>query len=407
MGGRRTGPPQGLERSRARRTLHLVIKAFAVALMLASASVGAHDPSAYGGLFRSRDLGKTWLNADVGLFLNAALAVAVDPADPNHLLMGTDTGLLRSRNGGRSWALEGQGQIIGAVFALEFSPDNRSALGAAPSGVFRFEDGEWTNAAAAQAAAPARAIVGDAGRIYLLGQRELFASDDGGRSFSRIPAMLPEGAEMTALAVARDPKEMLLAVIDGALMASEDGGRQWRRRGDGLGDEPIDTIVLDPSMPNRIWAAAADRIHVSHDLGSTWRAVGQALPGPGTNVRGIAADPTATTLVVTTARGMYRSVDGGSTWALTEGNLPVHLEAGPLVRDPSDARTLYAGYSLMPYAEVWRTALEGSNLLARTDPVSLAGGLAFVLLLMIGGALLVRWLARRRTAGAASGGASP
>ena len=96
---------------------------------------------------------------------------------------------------------------------------------------------------------------GCAGRIYLLGQRELFASDDGGRSFSRVPAMLPEGAEMTALAVAREPKEMLLAVIDGALMASEDGGRQWRRRADGLGDEPIDTVVLDPSMPDRVWAA--------------------------------------------------------------------------------------------------------------------------------------------------------
>jgi photosystem II stability/assembly factor-like uncharacterized protein len=379
----------------------------AVALLLASPSAGAHDPSAYGGLFRSRDLGKTWLNADVGLFLNAALAVAVDPADPNHLLMGTDIGVLRSRNGGRSWALEGQGQIIGAVFALAFSRDGRSALGAAPSGVFRFEDGQWTNAAAAQAAAPARAIVGDgARRIYLLGQRELFASDDGGRSFTAVPATLPEGAEMTALAVAREPKEMLLAVVDGALMASEDGGHEWRRRADGLGDLPIDTIALDPAVPDRIWAAGADRIHVSDDLGSTWRAVGQALPDPGTNVRGIAADPTATTLVVTTTRGMYRSVDGGSTWTLTEGNLPVHLEAGPLVRDPSDARTLYAGYSLMPYAEVWRTALEGSNLLARTDPISLAGGVAFVLLLIIIGALLVRWLARQRSVGAASGGRS-
>jgi photosystem II stability/assembly factor-like uncharacterized protein len=397
MGSRRAGSPPTLERSRVRRALPLVI---AVTLMLAGVGAGAHDPSAYGGLFRSRDLGKTWLNADAGLFLNAALAVAVDPGDPSHLLMGTDTGLLRSRNGGRSWALEGQGQIIGAVFALEFSPDSRSALGAAPSGVFRFEDGQWTNAAAAQAAAPARAIVGDgARRIYLLGQRELFASDDGGRSFTPVPATLPEGAEMTALAVARKP--MLLAVVDGALMASEDGGHEWRRRTGGLGDLPIDTIALDPAVPDRIWAAGADRIHVSDDLGSTWRAVGQALPDPGTNVRGIAADPTATTLVVTTARGMYRSVDGGSTWTLTEGNLPVHLEAGPLVRDPSDARTLYAGYSLMPYAEVWRTALEGSNLLARTDPISLAGGLAFVLLLIIIGALLVRWLARRRAVGSA------
>jgi photosystem II stability/assembly factor-like uncharacterized protein len=334
--------------------------------------------------------------------------VAVDPGDPNHLLMGTDIGLLRSRNGGRSWALEGQGQIIGAVFALEFSPDGRSAVGAAPSGVFRFEDGQWTGATAAEAAAPARAIVGDgAGRIYLLGQTALFASDDGGRSFSRVPAMLPEGAEMTALAVASKPKAVLLAVIDGALMASEDGGRQWQRHADGLDDLPVDMVVLDALVPNRIWAAGGDRIHVSDDLGLTWRAVGRALPDPGTNVRGIAADPTATTLVVTTAKGMYRSVDGGSTWALTEGNLPIHLEAGPLVRDPSDARTLYAGYSLMPYAEVWRTALEGSNLLARTDPVSLAGGLAFVLLLMIGGGLLVRWLAGRRPERVVSRGVPP
>ena len=88
-------------------------------------------------------------------------------------------------------------------------------------------------------------------------------------------------------------------------------------------------------------------------------------------------------------------------------NLPIHLEAGPLVRDPGDARTLYAVYSLMPYTEVWRSALEGSNLLARADPVSLAGGLAFLLLLMIGGGLLVRWLARQRAPGPVSRSSSP
>ena len=70
-------------------------------------------------------------------------------------------------------------------------------------------------------------------------------------------------------------------------------------------------------------------------------------------------------------------------------------------------QTLFAVYSLMPYAEVWRTAIEGGNLLARTDPVSLAGGLAFLLLLIIGGALLARWLARQRSARTASGGSRP
>ena len=150
-----------------------------------------------------------------------------------------------------------------------------------------------------------------------------------------------------------------------------------------------------------------DRIYVSDDLGATWRAVGQPLPEPGTRVRGIAADAAAMTLVVTTHRGMYRSEDGGQSWTFKEGNLPVHLESGPLVRDPSDARTLYAVYSLMPYAEVWRTALEGGNLLARVDPVSLAGGLAFLLLLMIGGGLLARWLAGPRAARSMSGSSEP
>jgi photosystem II stability/assembly factor-like uncharacterized protein len=385
-----------------------LVQALALTSILTSTSASAHDPSAYGGLFRSRDLGGTWLNADIGLFLNAALTVAVDPQDPAHLLMGTDLGLLRSRSGGRGWTPEGQGQIIGAVFALAFSPDGQSVLCVAPSGVFRFQEGEWTGAEAPQSAIPARALASGAapGRIYLLGPGQLFASDDGGQSYDRVATTLPEGSEITAIAVATQPKEVLLAVIDGTVMASEDGGKEWRRRTEGLGDALIDTVVLDPSAPRRVWAAGADRIHRSDDLGLTWRVVGQPLPEPGTTVRGIAADLTARTLVVTTHRGMYRSEDGGSTWALEEDNLPVHLEAGPLARDPTDARTLYAVYSLMPYGEVWRTALEGSNLLARTDPVSLAGGLAFLLLLIIGGALLARWLARQRSATSSGGSRS-
>jgi photosystem II stability/assembly factor-like uncharacterized protein len=377
--------------------------------MLAGAGASAHDPSAYGGLFRSRDLGGTWLNADVGLFLNSALAVAVDPGDSNHLLLGTDLGLMRSRSGGRSWTTEAQGQIIGAVFALAFAPDGQSAVCAAPSGVFRFQDGQWLQADAPADAAPARglAISQASGRIYLLGRNGLFASDDGGQSYDRVTSSLPQSAEISALAVAQQPDEILLAVIDGQLMASEDGGRQWQARTQGLGDTPIDTVVLDPSSPQRAWAAGAGSVYLSDDLGATWRAVGRPLPEPGTRVRGIAADPPAMTLVVTSHRGMYRSEDGGQSWTFKESNLPVHLESGPLGRDPNDARTLYAVYSLMPFAEVWRTALEGGNLLARVDPVSIAGGMAFLLLLIIGGGLLARWLAGPRSARPLSGSSRP
>ena len=374
-------------------------------MALSSASLAhAHDASAYGGLFRSRNFGGTWLNADVGLFLNAALTVAVDPRDPNHLLMGTDIGLLASGNGGRSWSQEASGLISGAVFAIAFSRDGKSVVSTAPNGVFRLGDGQWSRAAIPDGAAPARELVfGSApDRIYLLGDRRLFISMDSGRSFHRLGSV--EAVTIAALAVAlMQPTEVLLAVIDGRLAASVDGGKEWQQRTVGLGSDPIDTVVLDGALPNRLWAASADRIFVSDDLGVRWRPVGRPLPQTATNVRGIAADEMTSTLVVTTHRGMYRSDDGGQSWILKENGLPAHLEAGPLVRDPTEARTLYAGYSLLPFPELWRSAVEGRNLLSSLDPVSLGGGFAFIALLIIGGVVLVGWLERQRSAAPSRG----
>ena len=41
-------------------------------------------------------------------------------------------------------------------------------------------------------------------------------------------------------------------------------------------------------------------------------------------------------IVLATDRGLYRSVDGAASWTPIIDNLPAHLEAGPLVRDPVD-----------------------------------------------------------------------
>ena len=200
--------------------IRAAIRALALAMLTLSCAptAHAHDASTYGGLFRSRKLGGTWLYADVGLFLNAALTVAVDPRDPNHLLMGTDIGLYRSSNGGRSWSPEAQGLISGAVFAIAFSPDGASVICAAPTGVFRFRDGQWTRALAPDGAAPGREIAfGSApDRIYLLGKKELFISADGGQSYRRLRDG-PTAADtpIAALTVATQPRELLLVVIGG------------------------------------------------------------------------------------------------------------------------------------------------------------------------------------------------
>src|SRR6516164_8071475 len=143
----RTCPPRSLHLGIGRKQFglrRLPLWLVCVASLLSS-SASAHDASSYGGVFRSRDLGATWLNADVGLFLNAALVVAVDPRDSSHLLVGTDLGLLGSHNGGRSWLPEARDMIVGAVFALAFSPDG-GAVCAAASGVFRRDRDGWQRA---------------------------------------------------------------------------------------------------------------------------------------------------------------------------------------------------------------------------------------------------------------------
>jgi len=371
----------------------------ACVVSLLAGSASPHDASSYGGVFRSRDLGAAWLNADVGLFLNAALVIAVDPRDSSHLLVGTDLGVLSSHNGGRSWVPEARDVIIGAVFALAFSPDGELAMCAAASGVFRRDQDGWLRAEAPESAIPARALVaGPANnRFYLLGPSRLFASEDGGRTYAVMPG-LPQMSEMTALVAIPGSADILAAVIDGRAMISHDGGRTWRNAGFGGAGAPVDTIATDATRPQRIWAAAGGRIVVSDDLGSGWYAVGRSLPEARTRVRGIAASADATTLVVSSDRGIYRSEDGGETWAPKEDNLPTHIEAGPLARDPNDAGVIYAVFSLMPYAEVWRTAIEGANLLARIEPISLAGGLSFCVLVLIGGGLAARHLSRRRAA---------
>jgi photosystem II stability/assembly factor-like uncharacterized protein len=376
------------------------VKAFgrllALLALLLPGAARAHDPSAFGGLFRSPNAGLTWLNADTGLFINAALAVAVDPRDTNDLLFGTDSGLLRSRNGGRRWMREANDSVVGAVLAVAFAPDGHTALCAAPSGIFRLQGGTWQQATAPADAVPARAITFSArsGRIYLLGRTRLFISEDDGATFTHVRLPPEAGDPVTSFALPRSTDESLLAVAGGKLWLSADSGSRWTAQST-TGNTPVDVIITDAASPDLIWKVSQGALALSRDRGNTWRAMGH-FSDAHTAIRGLALTDAGARLVATTDRGLFLSDDGGETWHLQEANLPVHLEAGPLAGAPGDRHTLYAVYSLMPYTQVWRLAVQGGNLLARTDPVQIAGGIAFTLLLLLTGGLLVYWLARYR-----------
>jgi hypothetical protein len=111
-------------------------------------------------------------------------------------------------------------------------------------------------------------------------------------------------------------------------------------------------------------------------------------------VRALAVAGAGGAVVVSTDRGLYYTA-AGESWTLLVENLPAHLEAWPLVRDPVDRATLYAGFALVPYLELWRLAAEQRTPLDRIGPAGLVGGAAFFLLLGLAATAVLRALARR------------
>jgi photosystem II stability/assembly factor-like uncharacterized protein len=368
---------------------------FLLALLLAVwPSPGwTHDASAWGGLFRSRDHGRSWFQANQGRPIGGALSIAVQPADSNYLLLGTDAGLLASRNGGLDWEQQAPTTLTGAVLAVAIDPAGGRALAATERAIFRSNDlQDWQSSPTPVGASPARSIVPGprSGQAYLLGWQHLYRTADWGASWIAVSADLPE-SPVTALAVARDG---VFAVVAGEAWASFDDGVSWERRDLGL---PVGTVQALGYVDSTVWAAGADRVFRSTDRGLTWTPVGQPLDEQGTEIRGLAADSAGSDIVLSTHRGLYATRDGGASWSLLADNLPAHLEAGPLLADQTQSGVLYAGFALLPYTEQWARAAGGRSAAGQLSLSEVAGAAAFLALLGLAAGGALQWLARRRT----------
>jgi photosystem II stability/assembly factor-like uncharacterized protein len=188
-------------------------------------------------------------------------AVAVDPSDGNHILIGAaGGGVWETRDRGDSWAPRSDGQPSLATGAIGFDPSNPMT---------------------------AYAGTGEGNFFRRLGAG-LLRSVDGGATWA-VHATAPfMGRGFYDLIVDPLDGNHLLAALDNGLFESTDGGVTWTaRRNVATFDLSVHPPAAGvPTSTDEVFAACMDGVFRSTDGGTTWAAA--ALPGAPANFNRVA-----------------------------------------------------------------------------------------------------------------------
>lgn len=154
--------------------------------------------------------------------------------------------------------------------------------------------------------------------------------------------------EPTIYAIAVHPQKprIIYAATDLTVFKSQDGGKNWERRGEGLEGARVISLGIDPQLTSTIYAGTfATAVYKSVDGAQRWRPANIGLKEHVSVVNAIIVDPNDSDIVfMASTVGPYRSTNAGGSWTeIVHGMESVY--AVDIAFDPTDSKTLYAGTS--------------------------------------------------------------
>src|SRR3954468_22898970 len=167
------------------------------------------------------------------------------------------------------------------------------------------------------------------------------------------------GRVAAATGVPGRPNEFYMGAVNGGVWKSIDAGGVWTPVFDDVPMGSIGAIAVAPSAPDTVYVGSGEStlrdstgfgngVYKSTDAGKTWTHLGLDETH---HIGKIAVDPRNAEVLFVAAlgklyaanpeRGLFRSRDGGRTWAKVLGTPDVG--AVEVAIDPSDSRVIYSG----------------------------------------------------------------
>ena len=227
----------------------------------------------------------------------------------------------------------------------------------------------------------AAAVTVDSGTISGLGARNIGSAAMSGRIAALAAANTPDG-KVT----------LYVGAASGGVWKSTDGGTTFKPVFDKQAVQSIGAVALDPSNPKNVWVGTGEAwtrnsvsigngIYKSTDGGDSWTHMG--LP-ESERITRIVVHPKNSDVVYACVpgklwsdspdRGLYRTTDGGKTWALILTGANLSTGCASLSMDPQNPQTLFAAlWDFRRQGWIFRSggegpqAFSGSGLYQSTD----------------------------------------
>ncbi len=274
-------------------------------------------------------------------------SLASSPANTNILYAGTSQGVYRSANRGESWNRMNEGLTLLEALSLAVDPNNSQIVYVAihGAGVFKSIDGgaHWVLSITGIEGTDARYVSTiaidpqDTSRI-LIGGAALYISGDAGDHWVRPNRQSSIGA----VSISIYPRNSnIIYVSTGLVYRSDSGGAGWIPCYSGpYPGYSSGVVAVHPSNPDTVLAARyPSGIQRSIDGGSTWQV---SNGDPASMVVALTFDrlDPETVYAGTSGDGIYKSIDGGITWGPV-GNRSPHGYINDILIKPGSSSTLY------------------------------------------------------------------